>query len=379
MKIVILMHDLSSNSLVRVYPIAKVIARKHTVEIIGTCFNDQIFPAYQNEFEYVKIKGTRFPLYLKRAPEFITAIEADLIYAFKPMLTSFGVGLIAKYYKNIPLLLDIEDWDFQAWLTNFEESSSLFKYFSMITSLTWPNSAIYARLLEPLIPLANQRTVVSSFLQQRFGGIVLVHGADTEFFNPKNYNPKVLREKYGISTNERIILFAGTPRPHKGLDDLVTAIKSIDSRNVSLMLIGGHRGDPYIEQICEVGQQKIKHLGYQPHALMPEFLSIADMVVLPQRSSIIAQAQIPGKLFEAMAMAKPIVATNLSDLPQILDGCGIIVPPEKPLRISEALEYLLANEDYALELGRLARQRCQTLYSWNMMEHILDEMLKNIH
>jgi glycosyltransferase involved in cell wall biosynthesis len=106
------------------------------------------------------------------------------------------------------------------------------------------------------------------------------------------------------------------------------------------------------------------------------FLAMADLVVLPQRVTRETLAQIPGKVFEAMAMARPIVATAVSDLPEILDGCGVIVPPQAPDKLGAAIDRLLSRPEEARALGQEARRRCQEHYSWDAMERVLDGRLK---
>ena len=109
---------------------------------------------------------------------------------------------------------------------------------------------------------------------------------------------------------------------------------------------------------------------------MPEILKLADLVILPQRNTAIAEAQVPGKVFEAMAMAKPIIATTVSDLPEILDGCGWIVEPENPGQLAQTIQYVLDNPKEAEEMGQKARQRCIEKYSWDAMEEILIKIFK---
>ena len=51
------------------------------------------------------------------------------------------------------------------------------------------------------------------------------------------------------------------------------------------------------------------------------------------------------KILDAMAMAKPIIATNVSDIPEILDNCGWIVEPENPEQLSKSIQYVLGNSE----------------------------------
>jgi glycosyltransferase involved in cell wall biosynthesis len=71
----------------------------------------------------------------------------------------------------------------------------------------------------------------------------------------------------------------------------------------------------------------------------------------------------PLKAVDAMAMGRPVVASRVSDLPEVLDGCGRIVPPGDPARLAAAIADLLEDEAQARELGARARARCVERYS----------------
>ena len=77
-----------------------------------------------------------------------------------------------------------------------------------------------------------------------------------------------------------------------------------------------------------------------------------------------------------MAMAKPIIATNVSDLPEILDGCGWIVEPENPEKLVKTIEYVLDNPEETEKMGQEARKKCIEKYSWNVMEKNLIKISK---
>jgi glycosyltransferase involved in cell wall biosynthesis len=72
-----------------------------------------------------------------------------------------------------------------------------------------------------------------------------------------------------------------------------------------------------------------------------------------------------------MAMAKPIIATAVSDLPEILSGCGWVVAPGNPAALAEAIEFVLHNPDLTAEMGRKAREKCKDKYSSDAMEGTL--------
>ena len=78
------------------------------------------------------------------------------------------------------------------------------------------------------------------------------------------------------------------------------------------------------------------------------------------------------KLFDAMAMAKPIISTNVSDIPEILQDCGWIVEPENPEQLAKTtIKYVLDHPVEAKEKGQKAREKCKREYSWDKMENKL--------
>ena len=93
-------------------------------------------------------------------------------------------------------------------------------------------------------------------------------------------------------------------------------------------------------------------------------MEAADVIAVPQRDSPDTRGQVPAKLFDAMAMARPIVSTRVSMIPEILDGCGLLVAPGDIAAIGAAIARLADDRALAGELGGRARARCVERYSF---------------
>lgn len=91
---------------------------------------------------------------------------------------------------------------------------------------------------------------------------------------------------------------------------------------------------------------------------MPAYLNLADLIVIPQSDTLLGQSQVPCKVFEAMAMAKPIIATAVSDLPAMLEGCGWMVPARDARALAGAIREVLDHPAEAVLKGRRAREKC---------------------
>jgi len=374
MKISCLVFDLSRNSIVRTYPIAKVLERHHEVEIIGPCFGDGIFPPYRDEFVFRTVAGGRYPRFLGTIPKLLRHIEGDIVFAFKPRPTSFGIALLSRLCRHRPLILDIEDWE----VADLWSSPRPGQRLRQLLRLWDPNGLPYTWLLERMTGLAGEITVVSRFLQHKFGGTILYHGTDTGTFDPARFDRHALREKWGIAPDETVVLFTGTLNPHKGVADLAGAVAGLPaSARVRLLLVGQEGTAGYLSRVKQIGGDRVTHVGFQPHDTMPAFLALADLVTIPQRRTPFSQAQVPGKVFEAMAMGKAIIASHVSDLPEILgEQAGMIVEPGNVAELGEAIHTLAHDPALATELGRRARARCLTHYSWDAMEQTLNHVLR---
>ena len=98
---------------------------------------------------------------------------------------------------------------------------------------------------------------------------------------------------------------------------------------------------------------------------VPRYLVAADAVAVPQRATSDTVGQVPAKIFDAMALARPIVSTAVSMIPEILEGCGVLVPPGEraprwPPRCAGCSTIRTAPPSWA----RRARARCEQHYSF---------------
>ena len=169
-------------------------------------------------------------------------------------------------------------------------------------------------------------------------------------------------------------MFLGTARPHKGLDDIVQALNKLNRHDIQLMVIGAGADPIYENMLNKISKNKIIMKEAVPFNDIPQYLHAADLVVLPQKKTSQSYGQIPAKLFDAMAMAKPIIASNVSDMALILENCGIIVEPGDISTLAEKITWVFSNPKEAEKIGIRARTKCIEKYSWDVMEKKLVEI-----
>ena len=111
---------------------------------------------------------------------------------------------------------------------------------------------------------------------------------------------------------------------------------------------------------------------------MPFVVAAAHLVVVPQRDTPAALAQFPLKLTDAMSMAKPVLATNVGDIPEILGDTGYLVAPSSPEQIAEKIQIIFENLEEANQKALLARKRCIDFYSIDAMTSILSDAIAQL-
>lgn len=370
MKISILTPNLSGNSLGRAYILGKVLQRHYDVEIVGPKYEKEIWkPLRDIDLPVKAVQGKLFPSFLLQIGDILKNVTGEIIYAHKPFFSTFNIGLIKKITSGRPIVLDIDDWD-PGFIDN---PSSLAKIKGFTLSMRRPSSELIALLNEKLMSIADWITVSNKFLKDKFGGTIVPHGRDTDLLNPERFDRKYLRCNFGVS-RKKIVTFLGTPRQWKGIEDLIEAVSRL-KQDVLLMLVG--LGDSvYDEELRrlsyhKLGKERAILIGQQPFGKIGEYLAISDLIVIPQHKNAATKGQLPAKVFDAMAMAKPVIATNVSDLPQIMDGCGWIVEPGNSQQLVETISYVLNHPVMADEMGNKARKKCVKYYSYNAMEKVL--------
>ncbi len=302
-------------------------------------------------------------------------LSGDILYAYKPKPSSFGLALLHRQFSRSqhrrPVLLDIDDWEL-SWhggdayryrLQPRQLARDLLKSGGALRNLDHP---LFLQWIERLVANADLVTTHNDFLQRRFGGVKIPNGKDVELFNPDRYDAAASRAAYGLS-DYRVLMFPGAPRPYKGVEDILAAMDRLNEPDLKLVIVGGSPYDDYDRTLLDRWPQHIIHLGKQPYADMPQVIAAAHVVVVPQRQTPAAQAQFPLKLTDGMAMAKPILATRVGDIPSILNGCGYLVNADAPAQLAAQITAIFADYDQALDLGKRARDRTLTHYSMAAM------------
>jgi len=175
------------------------------------------------------------------------------------------------------------------------------------------------------------------------------------------------RRQLHLDPDRPTAVYAGQFYPWKGVDRLVEAAELVP--DLQLVLVGGDQhNNPRIAELVERhAPGRVVRAGIVPHVHVPIFQSAADIIALPNsgREEISARYTSPLKLFEAMAARRPIVASDLPSLREVLthDRNAHLVEPDSAEALAEGMQALLDDEPRGARLAQQAWVDVQP-YDW---------------
>ncbi len=179
------------------------------------------------------------------------------------------------------------------------------------------------------------------------------------------------RGKLHIGADEKVLIFAGSLVPVKGLIYLIEAVNIITQQQpeARLLILGDGKERHSLETlVARLGLEKcVTFTGRVDNAAVPEFLAAADVFVLPSLSE-----GFPNVIAEAMACGLPVVCTRIRGIPEIVaDGVnGFLVAPRNPAELADKIVSLLSN-------GALREEISATNKAWakaNSWDKIVDRL-----
>jgi len=149
----------------------------------------------------------------------------------------------------------------------------------------------------------------------------------------------------------------------------------MEREDVRLLVVGAD-DSAYTDKLRQIAGDRLILVGPQPFEDVPKWVSVADLVAVPQDDNEGIHGQIPAKVFDAMAMKVPVIYTPVSDLPEILDGCGVRIDSADPVRLREVIIELLDDPERRQALGEAGRKKFIRKYSVRSCVPVVEELLR---
>lgn len=178
---------------------------------------------------------------------------------------------------------------------------------------------------------------------------VTYNAVDVQKFRPDQESN--FKEEMKIDPLKPVILFVGNLVWQKGVECLIRA-KEFLNEDAEIVIVGDGPLFNELKGIVEFENIKgIKFTGARND--IEKIMSSADIFVLPSLSE-----GRPTVILEAMASGKPVIATNVGGVPEIVnDQIGILISPEDSVGLAEAINNLLEDKELMEKMGKNAREQ----------------------
>jgi glycosyltransferase involved in cell wall biosynthesis len=193
--------------------------------------------------------------------------------------------------------------------------------------------------------------------------LVAPNGIDVKQF-PSNLERKIAREELGIPPDKKVICYTGHLYRWKGTHVLAQAMKKLNDDYLAYFVGGTPKDISEFKEFVSASQiSNVITAGYMPPKMIPKYLAAADVLVLPNTSeeAISRLYTSPLKLFEYMAARRPIVASDLPSIREILsEETATLV---NPTALAEGIKRAIEDEKLGKKLVENAFKEVK-LYSW---------------
>ena len=197
-------------------------------------------------------------------------------------------------------------------------------------------------------------------------------GVDLKMFD-KPPSKTAIRKELNIPLSKKIVCYTGHLYDWKGVQVLALAMKGFINDDVICYFVGGLEEDVerFKKFIKKNNIQNIIVVGHVPPILVPKYQIAADVLVLPNIRIGLSEYTSPLKLYEYMASKRPIVASDLPALREVLDEkTSVLVAPNNPEALAKGIKMVIDDKKLAKKLSKNAYR--------NIIEYDWQERAKNI-
>jgi glycosyltransferase involved in cell wall biosynthesis len=322
-------------------------------------FFNRLFNHFPDSFKQLKLEFYQIRKLLR---DFLKIVEFVRIYKLSRIdlvivrHDAYLAGaLSAAKWQSIPIILEING------ILSKDKPDRVTKIYERYC---WSKAAGMFTVCEPLQQIMLSRGIRKSKVKVITNGVRL-----DEFMNANpNRLPKAITKK---CRNKIVVGYTGTFTNYHDLENLLKgfAISVSEEIRLQLLLIGEGRNSDIISNLVDKYDlnERVLFTGQVSHAMVPDYLSICRILVLPLKSiydKIFHGA--PVKLFEYMAAGKPIIATRLPSIEKILGEQAIYVSPGSASEWAQSLTLLSSSNEKYCQIGKMARSRLiKKDYTWD--------------
>ena len=367
------------------------VAAGHDVTVVTSAPNHPrgvLYPGYRNRLRQVEdwegIRVVRVVTYLaanagtwRRTLNYVSFMlsavvlgsferRPDVVLATSPQFFCGWAGVLVAWLRRRPLVLEIRDlWPESIAAVEAIRSRLVMGLLAKLELAMYRAAARIVTVGEGYRRRLLQRGADEARLS------VVMNGVDDELFFPRPPDP-ALTERLGIA-GRFVVTYCGVIGMAHDLDVVLRAAERLrvrsDDRVVFLLVGDGARLDELRSHAERAGLHNVLFTGNVPKRYVPELLALSDVCLVHLRAAEAFTAVMPSKIFEAAAMAKPVILGVRGFAADFVESaqCGLCVAPGDDGQLVQAVDRLSRDEALRERLGRAGREHVVANFDRNRL------------
>jgi glycosyltransferase involved in cell wall biosynthesis len=300
---------------------------------------------------------------------------ADVVISTSPQffcgLAGYGVSRI----KRAPWILEIRDlWPETISAVGAVHNTPLLRALEAIETWAYRHADKVVALTQAFRDHIQARGVPSSRVE------VVTNGVDLSLFQRESRDDVLVRQ-LGLD-GKFVVGYLGTHGLCHKLETVLEAAKLLEhDRRIGFLLVGGGAERARLLELKErMGLANLVMLEQQPRDRVPQLWSVVDVGLVLLRRSDLFKTVIPSKIFEAMAMERPIVLGVEGESRRIVEeaGAGIPITPESAEELARAVVALADDPERARQMGRKGRRHAEQAYDRRVLAARFERIMASL-
>lgn len=279
--------------------------------------------------------------------------RADVVMATSPQLLCGLAGYGAALLKRCPFVFEVRDlWPQQIIDLGVLRAPWLIALLRGVEHFLYRKASAIITVAEG----ARRAIIASGVSPEKIHTITNAIALDV--FKPQPRQGAV-RDRYGWG--ERVlVMYIGTHGLSQGLETVLDAARELEDReDLHFVFVGSGAERESLMLRAENNRQKnVEFIPNQPRLDMPDFYAAADICLVPLKRREVFLTNIPSKMFEIMACARPIILGVEGQGREVLEaaGAGVTVPPEDSHALAVAVQTLAGDPEERRRFGENGRR-----------------------
>ena len=293
---------------------------------------------------------------LSAIPAGLIQSRPDVVVGTSPQLFTVLGAWFVSALRRVPCVFELRDlWPESIAAVGAAREGAMLSILARLASFLYHRVDHIVAVTESFADILAERGVPREKIS------VVLNGVDLTEFVP-SHGDSGFRGESGISRDEFVVAYVGTVGMAHGLSHVVEAAAATAGERVRYLIVGEGAGkSSLVDAVGERGLDNVTFLDGQPRERVPVILAASDVVLVHLRDHAVFGSVIPSKIFEAMAMAKPIILGVRGESAEIVrrTGCGLTVEPELPLELAAAVRTLRDDPELLRRLGQNGRRAAE--------------------